>query len=53
MSLSVDEVSSLHDACWNLAPRGVIGPDATLHYLRAITAQGGIGIFDWKEGSAR
>lgn len=53
MSLSVDEVSSLNDACWNLAPRGVSGPDATLLYLRAIKARGGIGTFTWKEGSAR
>jgi len=53
MSLSVDEVSSLDDTCWNLAPRGVSGPDATLLYLRAITARGGVGTFTWKEGSAR
>lgn len=53
MSLSVDEVSSLHDACWNLTPRGVMGPDATLLYLRAINAHGGVGTFEWKEGSAR
>lgn len=52
MSLSVDEVSSLNDACWNLAPRGVSGPDATLLYLRAIKARGGVGTFTWKEGSA-
>lgn len=53
MSLSVDEVSSLSDVCWNLAPRGVSGPDATLLYLRAITAHGGSGSFIWKEGAAR
>ncbi|MDP3275610.1 MAG: hypothetical protein Q8Q09_10475 [Deltaproteobacteria bacterium] len=53
MSLSVDEVSSLDDTCWNLAPRGVSGPDATLLYLRAINARGGVGTFTWKEGSAR
>lgn len=53
MSLSVDEVSSLNDACWNLAPRGVSGPDATLLYLRAIKARGGVGTFTWKDGSAR
>lgn len=53
MSLSVDEVSSLDDTCWNLAPRGVSGPDATLLYLRAIKARGGVGTFTWKEGSAR
>lgn len=53
MSLSVDEVSSLDNTCWNLAPRGVFGPDATLLYLRAIKARGGVGIFTWKEGSTR
>jgi hypothetical protein len=53
MSLSVDEVSSLSDACWNLAPRGVSGPDATLLYLRALKARGGVGTFTWKAGSAR
>jgi hypothetical protein len=53
MSLSVDEVSSLDDTCWNLAPRGVSGPDATLLYLRAIKARGGVGTFTWKEGGAR
>jgi hypothetical protein len=53
MSLSVDEVSSLDDACWNLAPRGVSGPDATLLYLRAIKTRGGVGTFTWKVGSAR
>lgn len=49
LSLSVDEVSSLNDACWNLAPRGLSGPDATLLYLRAIKARGGVGAFTWKE----
>ncbi|WP_408891631.1 hypothetical protein ACJ2CR_19410 [Myxococcus faecalis] len=53
MSLSVDEVSSLNDACWNLAPRGVSGPDATLLYLRALKVRRGVGTFTWKEGSAR
>lgn len=53
MSLSVDEVSSLDEACWNLAPLGVSGPDATLLYLRAIKTRGGVGHFTWKGGSAR
>jgi hypothetical protein len=53
MSLSVDEVSSLSDACWNLAPRGISGPDATLLYLRALKARGGVGTFRWTAGSAR
>lgn len=53
LSLSVDEVSSLDDTCWNLAPRGVCGPDATLLYLRAVKAHRGVGTFVWKKGSAR
>lgn len=53
LSLSVDEVSSMRDACWNLAPRGVSGPDATLLYLRAIKARAGVGTFSWNVGSAR
>lgn len=53
MSLSVDEVSSLNDSCWNLAPRGVSGPDATLLYLRALNARSGVGTFKWKVGSTR
>lgn len=53
LSLSVDEVSSMSNVCWNLAPRGVSGPDATLLYLRAIEARGGVGTFTWKESAAR
>ncbi len=53
LSLSVDEVSSMVNACWNLAPRGVAGPDATLLYLRAIAARGGVGTFSWREAAAR
>lgn len=53
LSLSVDEVSSLEDSCWNIAPPGVCGPDATLLYLRAIRARRSIGTFVWKEGAAR
>jgi len=53
LSLSVDEVSSMSNVCWNLAPRGVSGPDATLLYLSAIKAHGGLGTFTWKEGAAR
>lgn len=49
LSLSVDEVSSLADVCWNLAPRGVSGPDATLLYLHALKARGGVGTFVWKD----
>lgn len=53
LSLSVDEVSSMRNACWNLAPRGVSGPDATLLYLRAIKVRGGVGTFTWKEAGTR
>lgn len=53
LSLSVDEVSSMSNVCWNLAPHGVSGPAATLLYLRAIKARGGVGTFTWKEGAAR
>lgn len=53
LSLSVDQVSSLSDVCWNLAPRGVSGPDATVLYLSAIKARAGTGTFAWKEGSNR
>ena len=53
LSLSVDEVSSIVDACWNLAPRGISGPDATLLYLRAIKVRGGVGSFNWKEGETQ
>ncbi|WP_216922899.1 HAD hydrolase family protein [Synechococcus sp. CCAP 1479/9] len=53
MSLSVDEVSSLQNVCWNLAPFGTMGPDALLLYLRAIRACEGYGIFEWKEYSPR
>jgi hypothetical protein len=53
LSLSVDEVSSLDDSCWNIAPRGVCGPDATVLYLRCIKARRTVGTFVWKEGTAR
>lgn len=53
LSLSVDEVSSLSDSCWNIVPLGVAGPDATLMYLRAIKARGGAGKFSWDEDSAQ
>lgn len=53
LSLSVDVVSSVNSSCWNLAPRGVSGPDATLLYLRAIKAHGGVGTFTWRGGGAR
>jgi len=52
-SLSVDEVSSLEDSCWNIAPRGVCGPDATVQYLRAVRVHRAVGTFEWKHGAAR
>jgi hypothetical protein len=35
-SLSVDEVSSVHDSCWNLAQPGVKNEKATLYYLSCL-----------------
>jgi hydroxymethylpyrimidine pyrophosphatase-like HAD family hydrolase len=35
-SLSVDEVSSDKDSCWNLSPLGITGVDSTLIYLKSI-----------------
>lgn len=35
-SLSVDEVSSDKDSCWNLSPAGISGVDSTLLYLEKI-----------------
>jgi fructoselysine-6-P-deglycase FrlB-like protein len=34
LGLSVDEVSRDPDHCWNLSPPGLLGPQATLHYLQ-------------------
>jgi D-arabinose 5-phosphate isomerase GutQ len=36
-SLSVDEVSSLSEMCWNLAPPGIKNTKATLYYLSYLT----------------
>ena len=36
LSLSVDEVSSINNSCWNLCPTGVRNVDATLYYLKHI-----------------
>lgn len=41
LSLSCDEVSLDPDSCWNLAPAGQRGVQATLGYLRAITCRDG------------
>lgn len=41
-SLSVDKVSKNADSCWNIAPSGVYGLDATLYYLSRLTVKDGI-----------
>ncbi len=40
-SLSVDDVSSAARSCWNLAPRGCLGPPATIRYLTAFQPRSG------------
>lgn len=40
-SLSVDDVSSDPETCWNLAPQGVRGLDATLFYLKSLRTRRG------------
>lgn len=40
-SLSVDDVSSDPGTCWNLAPQGVRGLDATLFYLKSLRTRRG------------
>lgn len=40
-SLSVDKVSKNADSCWNIAPSGVYGLDATLYYLSRMKANEG------------
>lgn len=41
-SLSVDKVSKNAESCWNLAPSGVTGLDATLYYLSRLTVKNGV-----------
>ena len=38
-SLSVDKVSRNAESCWNIAPTGMIGLDATLYYLSRLTVK--------------
>lgn len=45
-ALSVDELSVDPDTCWNLAPRGQRGVEATLIYLRALVSDGAFLRFD-------
>lgn len=40
LGLSVDEVSRNPSHCWNFAPAGMAGPQATLHYLQRIYGNG-------------
>lgn len=44
-SLSVDEVSSAQDRCWNLCPAGIRGPQGTLTYLNRILIKDGLAFF--------
>ena len=41
-ALSVDRVSKNVDSCWNIAPSGMTGLDATLYYLSRLTITDGI-----------
>lgn len=41
-SLSVDNVSKNAESCWNIAPSGMKGLDATLYYLSHLTVTDGI-----------
>lgn len=41
-SLSVDKVSKNAKSCWNFAPSGVMGLDATLYYLSRLTVNDGV-----------
>lgn len=41
-SLSVDKVSKNTESCWNIAPSGVYGLDATLYYLSRLTEKDGV-----------
>lgn len=40
-SLSVDRVSRMPNACWNIAPEGVRGLNATLYYLKNLKLANG------------
>lgn len=41
-SLSVDKVSRNAERCWNIAPTGTVGLDATLYYLSRLTVKDGV-----------
>jgi fructoselysine-6-P-deglycase FrlB-like protein len=40
-SLSVDTVSPTLDTCWNIAPAGIRGPQATVFYLKCLVPRDG------------
>ncbi len=46
--LSVDEVSPSAETCWGLAPRGVVGVQATLYYLHRINWKHGVGLIHFE-----
>jgi fructoselysine-6-P-deglycase FrlB-like protein len=52
-SLSVDEVSTATGSCWNLAPAGIRGVQATVHYLGAINAARGAFTLDINKLTSR
>lgn len=52
-SLSVDEVSIYPESCWNLAPLGSRGVNATLHYFKAINIVNDSFCFDEKKLTSR
>lgn len=41
-SLSVDRVSKNAESCWNIAPSGMKGLDATLYYMSRLTVKEGV-----------
>ena len=41
-SLSVDRVSKNAECCWNIAPSGMKGLDATIYYLSRLTVTDGV-----------
>lgn len=51
-SLSVDEVSSDPETCWNIAPAGYRGIQATLYYLECIKAGDGTFHFNMNQSKA-
>ena len=52
-SLSVDEVSTATNSCWNLAPAGFRGAQATMHYLGALNLARGSFTLDITKLSSR